>query len=96
MLKNHERQVFLSNSNLFFNYLKERYPVFNNSNIFLRDIQYGVKSFFEKRGIKLSYSDCEILADEIIKVFESQNIFQKLTKNSWKVNFPRENVVVES
>jgi hypothetical protein len=96
MLKNQERQIFLSNSSLFFNYLKERYPVFNNSNIFLRDIQYGVKSFFEKKGIKLPYSDSEIYADEIIKVFESQNIFQKLTNNCWKVNFPKENIVVES
>jgi len=91
-----ESELLIKNDNLFFSFLKEKYPVFNNSNIFLRDIQYGVKSFFEKRGIKLSYSDCEILADEIIKVFESQNIFQKLTKNSWKVNFPKENVVVES
>jgi len=96
MLKNNEKQLLLTNSDLFFNYLKEKYPVFNNSNVFLRDIQYGVRAFFEKRGIKLSYSNTEFLADEVIKVFESQNIFQKLTKNCWKVNFPKENVVVES
>ncbi len=91
-----ESELLIKNDNLFFSFLKEKYPVFNNSNIFLRDIQYGVKSFFEKRGVKLSYSNTELLAEEIIKIFESQNIFQKLTKNSWKVNFPKENVVVES
>ncbi len=94
MLKNNDMQFLLSNSELFFNYLKERYSVFNNSNIFLRDIQYGVKSFFEKRETKLSYSAVEKLTGEIIKEFERKNILDKLTNNTWKVNFPKENVVV--
>jgi hypothetical protein len=94
MSKNKELEFLMNNEKLFFSYLKERYPVFNNSNIFLRDIQYGVKSFFEKRDTKLSYAQVEILSNAIIKRFEDNNILQKLTKNTWKVNLLKENDVV--
>jgi hypothetical protein len=94
MSKHKELEFLMHNEELFFNYLKERYPVFNNSNIFLRDIQYGVKSFFEKRDIKLGYSQVELLSNSIIKQFEDQKILQRLTKNTWKVNLLKENTVV--
>ena len=94
MVKNKELEFLMHNDMLFFNYLKERYPIFNNSNIFLRDIQYGIKSFFEKRDIKLSYSQVDILSTSIIQLFEDKNIFQQLTKNTWKVNLFKENSVV--
>ena len=82
------------NEDLFFNFLKEKYPIFNNSNIFLRDIQYGVKSFFEKRDIKLNYKQVDFIADSIIQLYEEKNILQRLTKNTWKVNLLKENTVV--
>lgn len=96
MNKHKELEFLIQNEDLFFSFLKEKYPVFDNSNIFLRDIQYGVKSFFEKRDISLTYSETERIAEEIIKIFEDKNIFQKLRNNTWKVNFPKENIVVES
>jgi F0F1-type ATP synthase beta subunit len=46
--------------------MKEKYPFFNNSNLFLRDIQYGVKHFFEMKNIKLAYKRVE----DIIKGFK--------------------------
>ena len=82
------------NEDLFFNFLKEKYPIFNNSNIFLRDIQYGIKSFFEKRDIKLNYKQVDFIADSIIQLYEEKNILQRLTKNTWKVNLLKENTVV--
>ena len=82
------------NEDLFFNFLKEKYPIFNNSNIFLRDIQYGVKSFFEKKDIKLNYKQVDFIADSIIQLYEEKNILQRLTKNTWKVNLLKENTVV--
>lgn len=40
-LKN-ENQIFLS-------YLKAKFPVFHNSNLFSKDFQFGLKSFLEKK-----------------------------------------------
>lgn len=89
-----EVEFLKQNQELFFNFLREKYPIFNNSNIFLRDIQYGVKSFFEKRDIKLNYKRLEYITDSIIKLYEEENILQRLTKNTWKVNLLKENNVL--
>lgn len=85
---------FLSqNSNLFLDYLREKYPVHSNSNIFLRDIQYGIKNFFEKRDIKLKQKEIEQLTNHVITVFESTGLFYNLSHNTWRVNFSTKNNV---
>ena len=89
-----EAEFLRKNEELFFNFLREKYPVFNNSNVFLRDIQYGVKSFFEKRDIKLNYKQVEFITDSIIKLYEGKNILSRLTINTWKVNLLKENNVL--
>lgn len=93
-MTNKYEEFLKQNEDLFFNFLKEKYPIFNNSNIFLRDIQYGVKSFFEKRDIKLNYKQVDYITDSIIQLYEGKNILQRLTKNTWKVNLLKENNVV--
>lgn len=93
MSKQKELDFIRENSNLFLDYLRERYPVHSNSNIFLRDIQYGVKNFFEKRDIKLKQKEIDLVSHEIITVFESTGLFYKLSHNTWRVNFPDKNNV---
>ena len=50
------------NNSIFFNYMKEKYEVHFKSNIFLRDLLYAIRGFYEKKGIKLSYPESEKLA----------------------------------
>lgn len=70
------------------NYLRARFPIFHNSNFFYRDLQFGIRSFYEKKGDKLSYSESEKIAVEIARFFEENNIFQKSSSQGWKVNYP--------
>ncbi len=79
-LKNNEASLL--------DFLKARFPVFHNSNIFFRDIQYGIRSYFEKKDMKISYQDAETLAIEMIKLFEANGTFVKIDKQSWKVHNP--------
>ena len=69
-------------------FLKAKFPVFHNSNIFFRDIQYGIRSFFEKKDIKISYQDSEKLAHKMIEIFEEKSILVKINNQSWRVNYP--------
>ena len=46
VLKNEEQQ--------FLNFLKAKYPIFHKSNFFYRDLQFGIRKFFEIKGIDLS------------------------------------------
>lgn len=84
------------NLETFLSYMKEKYPFFNNSNIFLRDIQYGVKHFYELKNEKLPYRNVEEISRELIKMLESKGILTKLNKNTWILNYSKpENVTIE-
>jgi len=73
---------------IFLNYLKARFPLFHNSNFFFRDFQYGIKSFFEKKNMKISYPDAEQLAIKMSALFESDGLFVRVNDQAWKINNP--------
>lgn len=73
---------------VFLNFLKAKYPLFHNSNFFFRDFHYGIKKYFEKKGIFLSYQQSEQLAKELAMYFESQGLFIRTNSIGWKVNYP--------
>jgi hypothetical protein len=79
-LKN-ESQIFLS-------YLKAKFPIFHNSNLFSRDFQYGLKSFLEKKGIALSDFNLDSLAKQFSGYYETQGILIRTSNQGWKLNYP--------
>jgi len=76
-----EQQIFLS-------YLKAKFPIFHNSNFFFRDLHFGIKSYFEKKGTDLSYSVSEQIAKKFSEYLEAGGIFVKITDRTWRINFP--------
>ncbi len=74
------------NQDDFLRYLKAKYPLFHNSNFFLRDLQFGIKSYYEKKGILLSYSDSEKIANLFSEKLTDKGIFTKVTDNCWKLS----------
>jgi len=80
-----------SNREQFFSFMKEKYPFINKSNVFLRDMQYGVKNFFERKSVKLSYTNVEKATSSLIEMLEKEGILFKLSENTWKLNYaPKE------
>ena len=86
----------LSNQAIFFNFMKEKYRVFNNSNIFFRDIQYAIKSYFEKKNKPVKYSEAEKIAKDFIQKMENEGQLKKMSNNAWKVNFSFGKGVIQS
>ena len=80
LLKNNEMELL--------NYLKAKFPIFHNSNFFFRDFQYGIRSFLEKKEMKVSYQMAEKLAEEMAKHYEDKNLFVKVNHQGWKINIP--------
>jgi hypothetical protein len=72
----------------FLGFLKAKYPMFHNSNFFYRDLQYGVLSFMQKKGIEVTYTEAGRLADAISEEFENTGIFVRMNKIGWKINYP--------
>ena len=79
-------QELLNNKEIFFRYISERFPVFTGANVFLRDIQYGIKFFFEKKNIKLKYPEAEKLAFEFISSLVNSNDLTTYNEQTWKIN----------
>jgi hypothetical protein len=69
-------------------FLKAKFPLFHNSNFFFRDLQYGIRSYFEKKDINISYQDAEKLAVEFAERFEEKGIFVRINHQGWKINYP--------
>jgi len=84
-----------ANRTIFFSFMKEKYNVFYNSNIFFRDIQYAIKSYFEKKNKRINYSDAEKIAKEFIVQMENDKQLIKMSNNAWKVNFSFEKSVIQ-
>lgn len=84
----------LKNSKIIFlNFMKSKYPIEEKSNLFLRDLQYAIKAYFESKDIKLSYTELEKLAYEFADYLVSENILKKISHNTWFLNFlPSDNV----
>jgi hypothetical protein len=72
----------------FLNFLKSKFPLFHLSNIFFRDIHYGVMEFLEKKNIKASYAEAEQIAREISTHLEKQNILRKVNQQGWVLLYP--------
>lgn len=91
MAKNDVNKLYsglVNEINVLLEFLRAKFPVFHNSNFFFRDLQFGIKSFFEKRNIKLSYSESETLAKQIAEFLKKEGIFVETSSQSWKVNYP--------
>jgi len=76
-----------NNQEIFFNFMKEKYNIYYNSNIFARDLQYAIKQYFEKKDIKIKYPVAEELMQNFSKYLEEKGDLENLTNNSWRVNF---------
>lgn len=86
----------ISQKEIFIKFMKEKYPVFNNSNVFFRDLQYAIKSYFEKKDKKLSYSVAEKTALGFIDHLEKNKELVRISNNSWKLNFSFGSTVKEA
>lgn len=71
----------------FFEFMQKKYPVYKDSNIFLRDVQYAIYLFFLNKGLKLKYPECENLAVSLVESLSNDNKLKKISSTTWKMNF---------
>ena len=77
-----------ANSKEFLKFLKGRYNLVHRSNVFFRDIHYGVMSYLELNNVKYGYTNAEELTNKAIDLYEKTGAFQKLDGKTWLLNVP--------
>lgn len=80
-------QLIIQNSQEFLKYLKFKFSLYHKSNVFSRDVHYGVIHFLKDKNINISHSKSEIIASEVLNYFEKENIFKKIDNRSWMLNY---------
>ena len=69
-------------------FLKSKFPIYHRSNIFFRDIQYGVQLFLLRRGARISYTAAESIARALVRALEREGVLVPIDRQSWAVNYP--------
>jgi hypothetical protein len=86
-----ELKVLQDNWQDFLKFMKNRYPLYHLSNVFVRDIEYAIIDYFLNKGIKLSFSEAEYLAQKFSDFMVEKGIFKPI-KNEynrvWTLNYP--------
>lgn len=77
----------LNNYQDFFLFMKNKYPLFKDSNIFLRDLQYAIYEYFFNKSVQLKYEETEKLANNFAEKLLADEKIKKISQNTWKLNF---------
>ncbi len=87
-----EVQVLQDNWEEFLNFMKQRYPLYHLSNVFVRDIEYAIMDYFLNKGRKISFAEAEYLAQKFSEFMVQKGVF-KPVKNEynkvWTLNYPQ-------
>ncbi|MBX2989712.1 MAG: hypothetical protein KF749_00940 [Bacteroidetes bacterium] len=78
----------LSNEKEVLAFIRSYYPMYHLSNIFFRDVQYGIQKMFERRGERLNYAKAEEAARAFVEKLERNKILNRIDNQSWVLNYP--------
>ena len=81
-------QIITNSPIEFLNYLRTKYPIFHMSNVFFRDLVYGVSEYLAKRNVKVGFTESESIAHEVITNFEKRGMLRRVNSQGWVVTYP--------
>lgn len=81
-------EYIVLNADDFLRYLKSKFPLYHESNVFLRDVHYGLMNYVEDRlRKKLNYLVAERLTSQVIQEFEKKGILKKVDGRTWLLQY---------
>jgi len=83
-----ELDYVLSNEREVLTFLKSKYPLYHLSNIFFRDIQYGIQVFLIRKKMEIGYSDAEKIARAFVVQLEKKKTLSAIDKQTWVLQYP--------
>lgn len=77
------QQLVLDNPMEVLRFLGTRVPLYHLSNVFARDLQYGIRAFLETRGARIGYTEAEAVTSEFTALMERKKIFKNIDAQTW-------------
>lgn len=78
-------QLIIARDREFLEFLHSRYHLIHASNVFFRDLHYGVMTFLERQKLEQGYVEAEATTREVIAHFETTGVLQALDERTWMV-----------
>jgi hypothetical protein len=69
-------------------FLKSKYALYHLSNVFFRDLQYGIAAFLDWKMQKPRYSEAEELARQLVDTWVSEGILKTIGNQAYVLNYP--------
>jgi hypothetical protein len=80
--------LVVENQRDFLKYLKSKFPLYHLSNVFFRDLHYGVMGYLMAHKRKLKYYDAEEVTRGVIAEFEKAGLLKKVDSQTWLLVYP--------
>lgn len=82
------RKKFDDEQKQFLNFLKGRYNLFHMSNVFFRDIHYGVMAYLEMNNLGTSYASAETLTRSVVDGLAKKGILLQIDPQTFVLTYP--------
>lgn len=69
-------------------FLKTRYHLYHLSNVFFRDIHYGVMAYLEWKGMPGGYAQTEKVAEALVEKYVHAGILKQVDRNAYVLIYP--------
>lgn len=83
-----ETNLILQNQTEFLKFLKSKFTLIHMSNVFFRDLHYGVMLYVASTGKRLKYVPGEKVAQEVAAKLELNGIFKRIDHQTYLLNYP--------
>lgn len=83
-----ESGMILNNQKEFLKYLKSKFVLIHMSNIFFRDLHFGVMAYLRDHGVRVKYSAGDSISREVAAGLEKSGILKKIDHQSWLLLYP--------
>jgi hypothetical protein len=83
-----EIEIITGDTAEFLKFLKTRITLIHQSNVFFRDLHFGVIAYLESKGKRIKYTLGEQIAKEVASDLEKKGIFKMVDHQAWLLNYP--------
>jgi hypothetical protein len=83
-----QSDYILDNESEVLTFLRARYPLYHLSNVFFRDVQYGIQTLLDRKSMRVNYREAERIARDFVARLERKRTLVPIDRQTWALHYP--------
>jgi hypothetical protein len=83
-----QSDYILNNESEVLTFLRARYPLYHLSNVFFRDVQYGIQTLLDRKSMRVNYREAERIARDFVARLERKRTLVPIDRQTWALHYP--------